>query len=153
PDGAKPGRREIGRVAHEEEHSLAGPHAERRERSGGASNPQREFREGQALLAADERGALAVAGKRFLPGPELGAVHPPPVSMSRTLASLRTSLRQARMMPLARSSARSACCELSSSTTAPLTSSHLQVPQLPVWQENGNGTPARSRHARIVSPA
>ena len=47
----------------------------------------------------------------------------------------------------------SACSEYSSSSTSPETSSHLQVPQLPAWQENGNGTPARSSDARMVSPA
>ena len=42
---------------------------------------------------------------------------------------------------------------LARTLTSPLTSSHLQVPQLPVWHENGNDTPARSSDARIVSPA
>ena len=74
-------------------------------------------------------------------------------SMRRTTASSHTWVRQASTMPLARSSGASACSECSSSSTSPETSSHLQVPQLPAWQENGKGTPARSSEARMVSPA
>src|SRR6185437_5324946 len=149
---AEPGNREIGRVAHEKQHAVSGAHAERRQRSGGARDARGELRESKAFLTADERDTAAVPRQRFLSEQQLRSVHPPG-SIRRTVVSPRTSLRHARTMPLARSSGASACAERSSSTTSPLTSSHLQVPQLPVWQENGNGTPARSNEARIVSPA
>src|SRR5207247_2269075 len=74
-------------------------------------------------------------------------------SMRRITASSQTWVRQARMMPFARCSGASACSECSSSRISPETSSHLQVPQLPAWHENGKATPARSSASSIVSPA
>src|SRR3954462_15649600 len=150
-DGAEPGGREVRRVAHEEKHAVSRTHAERGKRSGGARDARGELGKINAFLAADERGTVAVPRQRFSSEQQLRAVHAPG-SIKRTVVSPRTSLRHARMMPLARSAGSSACCERSSSTTSPLTSSHLQVPQLPVWHENGNGTPARSSDARTVSP-
>ena len=42
-DGAEPGCREIGRVAHQEQHSVSWAHAERRERSRGARDARGEL--------------------------------------------------------------------------------------------------------------
>ena len=55
-------------------------------------------------------------------------------------------------MPRARSAGATACSECASSCTSPETSWHLQVPQLPVWQEKGNGKPgAQQRREQRVA--
>ncbi len=72
---AQPGGRELRRVAHEEQDAVARTHAERCQRRTRAGHARRQLGKRQRLVAADQRGARAVALKRGSAQQEFCGIH------------------------------------------------------------------------------
>ena len=73
--GAQPRGGEFRRVAHHQQHALAGCHAQQAQRAGRARDFGRERLVAEGLFAADERDPLAVAGQGGAAQKMLDGIH------------------------------------------------------------------------------